>query len=205
MKQVAHQVWERLSLYLPTLLMGVLALGTYWLVRSTPTPAQSAPAAPVRHEPDYLMSKFAVKTYDSTGRLKSEVLGAQARHFPDTDALEIDNVRIRAFDEAGRLTLATASRALTNSDTSELQLFGDARVVREPVADKAGVLQPRLEFRGEYLHAFMKTERVVSSQPVQLTRGQDQFTADAMAFDNLAQVMELTGRVRGTLAPRPGK
>jgi lipopolysaccharide export system protein LptC len=195
-KRLAHQVWERLSLYLPTLLMGVLALGTYWLVRSTPAPVQSSPAAPVRHEPDYLMSKFAVKTYDSTGRLKSEVLGAQARHFPDTDALEIDNVRIRAFDEAGRLTLATASRALTNSDAS---------VVREPVADKAGVLQPRLEFRGEFLHAFMKTERVISSQPVQLTRGQDQFSADAMSFDNLAQVMELTGRVRGTLVPTPGK
>jgi lipopolysaccharide export system protein LptC len=40
---------------------------------------------------------------------------------------------------------------------------------------------------------------------VQLTRGQDQFSADAMSFDNLAQVMELTGRVRGTLVPTPGK
>jgi lipopolysaccharide export system protein LptC len=51
----------------------------------------------------------------------------------------------------------------------------------------------------------MKTERVLSPQPLQLTRGQDQFTADAMEFDNLAQVMQLTGRVRGTLVPQPGK
>ena len=114
-------------------------------------------------------------------------------------------MRIRAYDDAGQLTLATASRALINGDASELQLFGDARVVREPVPDKAGVLQPRFEFRGEFLHAFMKTERVLSPQPLQLTRGQDQFTADAMEFDNLAQVMQLTGRVRGTLVPKPGK
>ena len=205
MKRLVYQVWERAALYLPTLLMGVLALGTYWLVRSTPVPGQAAPAAPVRHEPDYLMNKFSVKTYDGNGRLKSEIVGAQARHFPDVDTLEIDGVRIRAYDEAGQLTLATASRALINSDASELQLFGDARVVREPVPDKAGVLQPRLEFRGEFLHAFMKTERVLSPQPLELTRGQDQFTADAMEFDNVAQVMQLTGRVRGTLVPKPGK
>jgi lipopolysaccharide export system protein LptC len=205
MKKLVYQVWERAALYLPTLLMGVLALGTYWLVRSTPVPGQASPAAPVRHEPDYLMNKFSVKTYDGNGRLKSEIVGAQARHFPDVDTLEIDGVRIRAYDEAGQLTLATASRALINADASELQLFGDARVVREPVPDKAGVLQPRLEFRGEFLHAFMKTERVLSPQPLQLTRGQDQFTADAMEFDNLAQVMQLTGRVRGTLVPKPGK
>lgn len=29
-------IWERASLYLPVLLMGVLALGTYLLVRNTP-------------------------------------------------------------------------------------------------------------------------------------------------------------------------
>ena len=205
MKKLIYQVWERAALYLPTLLMGVLALGTYWLVRSTPVPGQASPAAPLRHERDYLMNKFSVKTDDGNGRLKSEIVGAQARHYPDVDTLEIDGVRIRAYDEAGQLTLATASRALINADASELQLFGDARVVREPVPDKAGVLQPRLEFRGEFLHAFMKTERVLSPQPLQLTRGQDQFTADAMEFDNLAQVMQLTGRVRGTLVPKPGK
>ena len=205
MKKLVYQVWERAALYLPTLLMGVLALGTYWLVRSTPVPAQASPSAPVRHEPDYLMNKFSVKNYDGSGRLKSEIVGAQARHYPDVDTLEIDGVRIRAYDESGQLTLATASRALINGDASELQLFGDARVVRESVADKAGVIQPRLEFRGELLHAFMKTERVLSPQPLQLTQGQDQFTADSMEFDNLAQVMQLTGRVRGTLVPRSGK
>ena len=46
---------------------------------------------------------------------------------------------------------------------------------------------------------------MLSPQPLQLTQGQDQFTADSMEFDNLAQVMQLTGRVRGTLVPRSGK
>jgi lipopolysaccharide export system protein LptC len=147
------------------------------------------------------MRKFSVKTFDGAGRLKSEVLGTDARHFPDSDTLEIDLVRIRSFNEEGRLTTASARRAVTNGDASEVQLFGDARVVRDPVLDKSGQAQPGMEFRGEFLHAFMNTERVKSHKPVELIRGRDQFTAETMDFDNLERVMQLKGRVKGTLVP----
>ncbi len=201
MIKLVRVVWERLSLYLPLILMGVLALGTYWLVRSTPLVMQAEQEAPAQHEPDYFMRKFSVKTFDGAGKLKSEVLGIYARHYPDTDTLEIDSVRIRSFNEEGRLTTATAQRALTNGDASEVQLFGDARVVREPALNMAGQPQPRMEFRGEFLHAFMNTERVKSHKPVELMRGNDVFTADSMDFDNLDRVMQLQGRVKGTLIP----
>ena len=41
-------IWERASLYLPVLLMGVLALGTYLLVRNTPVFGPPAAAKPIR-------------------------------------------------------------------------------------------------------------------------------------------------------------
>ena len=205
MIKLLRRAWERLSLYLPVILMGVLALGTYWLVRSTPLLMPPEQEAPARHEPDYFMRKFSVKTFDGAGRLKSEVLGTDARHYPDTDTLEIDLVRIRSFNEEGRLTTATAKRAVTNGDASEVQLFGDARVVREPVLNAMGQPQPRMEFRGEFLHAFMNTERVKSHKPVELTRGNDKFTADSMDFDNLDRVMQLNGRVKGVLVPGAAK
>lgn len=201
MIKFTRMAWERLSLYLPLILMGVLALGTYWLVRSTPLLMQPEQEAPAQHEPDYFMRKFSVRTYDGTGRLKSEVLGSDGRHYPDTDTLEIDSVRIRSFNKEGRLTTATARRALTNGDASEVQLFGDARVVREPVTDKAAPPQPRMEFRGDFLHAFMNTERVKSHKPVELIRDKDVFTADSLDFDNLDRVIQLKGRVKGTLVP----
>lgn len=198
-------LWERMSLYLPILLMGVLALGTYWLVRSTPQLMQAAPAAPARHEPDYFMKNFAARTFDDAGRLKNEVFGADARHFPDTDTLEVDDVRIRSFDEGGRLTTATAKRALANGDASVVELFGNARIIREQVQVKTGKDLPRLEFRGEYLHADMKNERIKSDKRVELSRGRDTFSADSMNFDNGARVMQLDGRVKGTLVPNVGR
>ena len=193
--------WDRVALYLPIVLMGVLALGTYWLVRSTPEFLAPGPAQPARHEPDYFMRRFSVKTFDVAGRLKSEIFGQEARHFPDTETLEIDQIRIRSFSDQGRLTTATALQALTNRDNSEVQLIGNALVVRDEAREPSGKINPRMTYRGEFLHAFMDTEQVKSHKPVELTRGQDRFTADSMAMDNVDQVINLRGRVRGVLVP----
>ena len=193
--------WERLSLYLPVILMGVLALGTYWLARSTPLLMAPPQGVVVGHDPDYFMRKFSVKSYDAAGRLTNEVVGDDARHFPDTDTLEITSVFVRSFNEVGRLTTATAKLAVTNSDASEVQLFGAARIVVQPPPDSLGASQPRMEFRGEFLHAFLETERVTSHKPVDLIRGNDRFKADTLDYNNLDRVLQLKGRVKGMLVP----
>ena len=205
MKKLARLTWDRLSIYLPVMLMGLLALGTYWLVRITPTASGPEPEQQVRHEPDYFMRTFSVKTFNEKGQLQSEVNGVEGRHFPDTDTLEIDQVRMRSFNQDGKVVVATADRALSNSDGSEVQLFGNAIVVREASTDASGRVDPRLEFRSEFLHAYVNTERVKTNQPVVMTRGNDRFTGDAMDFDNLIRVMNLQGRVRGVLMPGPAK
>lgn len=201
MTTLLRRAWDRLSIYLPVLLMGLLALGSWWLVRNAPEPQAPQQERQARHEPDYFMSGFAVKSFDASGRLQSEVQGKLARHYPDTDTLEIDAVRVRALAPNGRLTRATADRALSNADGSEVQLFGNAVVTREAMRTAVGVAEPRLEFRGEFLHAWPQLERVRSVQPVVLTRGNDRFTADSMEYDNLHQVLQLRGRVHGVLVP----
>ncbi|MDB5779369.1 MAG: hypothetical protein JWP79_2759 [Polaromonas sp.] len=194
-------LWDRTAMYMPLLMMGALALGTYWLVRNTPT--FSAPEAPreVVHEVDYFMQDFTIKTFDEGGQLKSEIAGSEARHFADTDILEIDQARIHSININRQLTTATANRAYSNGDGSEVQLTGNARVVREASRDAQGKEAPRLEFRGEFLHAFLNEERVQSHLPVVLIRGADQFTGNVFTYNNLDQVAVLTGRVRGVLMP----
>ena len=110
MIRVIRQGWDQLSIYLPVVLMGLLALGTWWLVRNAPMPQLPAIDRPVKHQPDYFMKSFSVKTFDATGRLQSEVQGDEARHYPDTDTLEIDQVRMRSVSIDGRVTVATANR-----------------------------------------------------------------------------------------------
>jgi lipopolysaccharide export system protein LptC len=196
------RVWDSMAIYMPLVMMGALALGTYWLVRNTPIFSTPEAAKETSHDIDYFMRKFTVKTFDEGGQLKSEIYGIEARHFPDTDILEIDQARIRSISLEGRVTTATANRAYTNGDGSEVQLTGNALVIREASKDPTGKETPRMEFRGEFLHAFLNDERVKSHKPVLLIRGTDQFTGDTFAYDNLDQVANLNGRFRGILVPR---
>lgn len=197
--------WDRAVVYLPVTLMGIMALGTYLLARNTPVFGPAAPAQAVTHEPDYFMRRFSVKSFDASGRLKSEVIGTEGRHYPDTDTLEIDQPRIRAFSPRGELTVATAQRALSNADGSEVQLFGDAVVTRQAGQEAGGQAKPRLEIRSEFLHFFMNTEQMRTHKPVEITRGADRFAADALTYDGLDLQLQMQGRVRGQLQSRQGQ
>lgn len=193
---------DQLAIYLPLLLMAALALGSYWLVRNAPVVAMSSADKPLNHEADYFLSKFSVKSFTSQGNLKSELFGGQARHFADTDTIEIDNVRVHNFNLAGRLTTVTrANRAISNGDNSEIQLFGNASSVREAAADASGVMQPRMEFKGEFLHTFVNEERLKSHLPIVIRRGSSEFNADSLDYDNLTRVINLQGRVKAVLRP----
>lgn len=202
-----RRVFDRLVVYLPLLLMGLMAMTTYWLVRNTPVIGEAELEAAPRHVPDYFMRDFSVKVFGEDGRLKSEMVGIEGRHYPDTDTLEIDQPRIRIFGVEGRVTTAVAARGLVNADGSEAQLFDKAVVVREASTNSQGVVTPRSEMHSDFLHMFANTEQVRSHLPVLLVRGAgDRFTSqDGIDYDNLDRVMQLTGRVRGTLLPPKDK
>ena len=198
-----RRAWDRLSVYLPLVLMGLMAMTTYWLVRNTPAVDDAELEAAPRHVPDYFMREFSVKVFGDDGKLKSEMVGIEGRHFPDTDTLEIDQPRIRILGAEGRVTTAVAALGLINSDGSEAQLFDKAVVVREASTNAQGVVTPRSELHSDFLHLFANTEQVRSHLPVVLVRGAgDRFTSqEGLNYDNLDQVMQLKGRVRGTLLP----
>ena len=197
---LVRDAWELFLLYLPLVCLGALALTTYWMVRTTPgAAAPSAPPAPRGHTPDYFMEGFAIKTYDGEGRLRSEVRGDRARHFPDAEWLEIDAIRIRSVDAHGVVTTATANRGLTNDDGSQVQLLGNALVVRETAPAN------RTEYHGEFLHAFLNSEKLRSDLPVEIVRGSDHFAAERFNYDNVEQTLNLSGRVRVTLVPHLGQ
>jgi len=195
-----RRAWDRITIYLPIMLMGVLALGTYWLARTTPDAPQAKGERAVRHDVDYFLRGFSIKSFTRQGRLKSELQGTEARHYPDTDTLEIDDPRVRSYGEQGAVTVATARHAISNADGSQVQLIGDAVVTREVPGPKS---PPKLELSGQFLHIYNNDERVKSDQRVTLKRGGDQFEGDNMDYDNLSRVLELRGRVRGVLQPRP--
>jgi lipopolysaccharide export system protein LptC len=195
------RIWDTCVLYIPFACMAMLALGTYWMVRATPDTVTPVETPLQSKQPDYFMEDFSVKSFDAKGQLRSDIRGDKSRHAPDTKLLEIDAFTLRSYDENRRLTTATAQRGITNADASEVQLLGNAVIVREADKRDANKPSPQMEYRSEFLHAFMHTEQIKSHKPVELTHGNDRFTADSLHFDNVEQVLLLQGRVHSLLVP----
>jgi lipopolysaccharide export system protein LptC len=193
-----RRLLDRLSLYLPLILMGFLALGSWWLVRSMPAMVYVDENKPVRKEPDYRLENFWVKSFDTTGRMAREVGGDTGRHYPDVDELHIDKVRIYAESEKGVKINAKALTGIATGDGERVTLIGQAQAVRE-----ADAQSPRTELHGERLLALPKEERLLSSDPVRITRERDVFTAQTLNFNSQTGEYLLEGRVRGLLLPKP--
>ncbi|MCI1191639.1 LPS export ABC transporter periplasmic protein LptC [Calidifontimicrobium sp. SYSU G02091] len=188
---------EWVGAYLPLLLMAVLALGTWWLVRSTPVPEPPRELAPPSGEPDYTMERFLLQRFDADGRLRVRIEGQRLRHFVPGDTIEIDDVRVRALADDGSLTLASARQALTDGRGREVQLRGGAHVTYTPTDGSAPV-----EFHGEFLHAFVEAQQLRSDRPVTLTQGRNRIDAAGLEVDQRAQTVRLTGPLRATLEPQ---
>ena len=201
MTKSLQRVWEQTSLYLPVLLMALLAMGTWWLVRHAPKPLHIGSDQLVSDQPDYVLEDFSAYQYGPTGSLQSVMTGNEARHFPKTDTVEVDEVRTRSIAPNGVITTTSARRGISNSDSSQVQLAGDAKVERQFPQQPDQVTR----YTGDFLHAWTNEERVESHLPVELTRGQNRFTGDKMQYDNLSQTVELDGRVKGIIYPGKNK
>lgn len=198
-----QNLWTSAILYLPLALMALLALSTYWLYRNTPgAPVVEGSKAP-SHEADYFMRGFSIRSFGPDGKLKSEIRGDFMRHYPDTDTLEIESVRMKAPRGETHVTIATARKALSNGDGSEVQLLGQARVHRELQPGAAANGEQPMSFEGEFLHVFAQTERVRSHLPVTVMRGSDRIESASLDFSYLDRNATFNGRVNARFEAKP--
>jgi len=144
---VIYRLWERFTLYLPVALMAVLALISYWLVRTAPGDTAPQSVALYDNAPDYYLHAFSAQSFDLNGKLAREIQGAVGRHFPDTKWTEIEDFHGQSYGEGGAVMLAQARRSLTNEEATEMQLMGSAQVLRPELQMAGQALRQRAVYR----------------------------------------------------------
>jgi lipopolysaccharide export system protein LptC len=192
-----RRAFDRLTLYLPLLIMALLAMGSWWLVRSMPVAGDDGAPRAVRKDPDYHLEHFTTQVFDAQGRRIRQVSGDMARHYPESDELHIDAVRFLAVNPEGIEVRASARRGVASGDGERVTLLGQVRVVR-PAQSQT----PRLELNGERLVVLQKEEKMLSDQPVEILRERDRFTGNGLDFNSRSGQYLLSGRVHGVLQPR---
>jgi lipopolysaccharide export system protein LptC len=192
-----RRLLDALSVYLPLIVVALLASGSWWLVRSIPPWSQPETNKPVRQDPDYRLRDFSVKSFNTSGLMTQEVTGKTAQHFPATQDLQVEEVRIFAQNDKGNRLDAQAQRGIASDDGAKITLIGQAQAIQHAPDNR-----PKIELRGDRLVALPNDKRIESDDPVRITRGRDVFTANAMNFNSNTGEYVLQGRVRSTLMPK---
>lgn len=187
--------------WLPVLVLGALLLVTTWLVRTAPPSLTAVQVKTHQHLADYDLRQFTLNTYNLNGQMQSSLSGASAVHFEDTLVTLVEQPQMLMYAKDGRVTSASAQKALSNEDGSEVQLIGRAQVYRAPTSDRNNGLLVKSEF----LHFFANTDSMQTDLPVLVTRGSNKFSADQLRADNLNQVLSMGGRVKVELHPQNAK
>jgi lipopolysaccharide export system protein LptC len=187
---------DRILLSLPLVLVALLALGSYWMLRTAPALDKGPLPRPPDHTPDYVLEKFSAQKFDTHGRLTLFMRGESAQRLPDRDWVEVQKFSMHATDVDGLVKHASADLGISSSDSKEFELRGKVRLLQEA---KAEVNSPRLEISGEFLHFLADLDRIESNKPVQLLHGKQQFNADSMVYNGKERSLQLDGRVRATL------
>lgn len=192
--------WDRLTGYLPLLFMALLAAATYALLQATPEPEEPRVERPVTSEPDFFMRDFSVRSFAPNGRLRTELLGEESRHRPDTGSIEVDQARVRSIDEAGAVTNATAHLLTSNKENNQFDLTGKAVVVRQALTATGEPAAP-VRFEGEFLRIYTEPTRLFSHQAVLIVRGNDRIAAKGLDYSGEQDQVLFQGRVKIELAP----
>lgn len=180
---------------LPALVLGVLAGLTWWLLRQSGELPDSGAPAKVSNDPDYEMRGFSVRR---TGAGEALVEGDHLRHFPQTDILLIDGVRVQLQRPDGSDLKAQAPQARMEGDRREVHLSGGASIER-----RAGPDGPALQIESEALTIDTEHQTVRSNTRVTLRQGNDSLSGGQLRYDHASRVLELQGGVQGRLGPAP--
>jgi lipopolysaccharide export system protein LptC len=194
-------VWDKTSIYLPVVLMGLLALASYWVVSLAPSADLPAPERAVSQAPDSIMRDFAVRQFSPDGTLQSELFGREMRRYPYNDTSVIDEAHGVQIADTGRRTTFQAQRLTTSNDQSIYWFEGNVIIIREAHHTPASQ-DPRVEYRGEALTLYVDEDRLESDKPVVITRGTDRISGNRLRYNDNTTVLDMQGRVRALLQPR---
>ncbi|KAF7598820.1 MAG: LPS export ABC transporter periplasmic protein LptC [Candidatus Dactylopiibacterium carminicum] len=180
----------------PLLLVGLLAMGSFWLEHIVSSEDRSG-LRNVRHEPDTMVENFTVDHFDARGQLQSQLVAQQLQHFPDDDSSELDAPIIRFLGE-GRLATFTARKAFVSSRGEQVLMREDVRGDRPPQNGS-----PRQTLTTEELLVRQGEELARTDKPFVLTHGNLQIQGVGGEWDNLKGQFRVFGQLQAEMPGQP--
>lgn len=185
--------------FVPLVIMGLLTLGTYWMVQMNTPDASNAVIK--KHVPDYTVKNIKMTTLDVDGQTKYRVVGSNLIHFEDDTGYEMKQPVARRFNIDKPPTTVKADMGYMDNNMSILELVNNAtlnRPAQPATSDQKG--SARLFMSSSKFVIFLNDDIVKTDRPVILEQGLSIMQSqDGAIFDNVTQKLTMLGQVRGRI------
>lgn len=188
---------NRFHLWVILAIVMMLALGSFWLLDVIRRGMDDTTPAAKRTEPDYYVEQFNFVRLAKTGQARYHVSGARMVHYPQNDSFEISRPVMKGLSDKRPTTTIVADRAVSNSDMSEVQLFGNVKIDRP-----ASPVSNHLQLTSDHLLVLPDEDVMKTDRPVKLISGVNVLTGIGMFANQATGEFRLASRVNGMLPPR---
>lgn len=185
---------SRLTTWFPIILMGLLALLTFWLDQTVQDP-QSRQARNARHAQDYWIENFSAQQLGENGLPLNKLSAAKMSHFPDNDTSELREPRFVSLDESRPPVEIKARQGTMTGRGESVSFSGNVEVRREAHRDKDW-----LTLSTDFLHIEPDRQFAKTHRPVTIRTPSAVITATGMEMNNKSQVLKLLSSVKGHYA-----
>ena len=192
---------ERGTLLLSMVLLGGLAVGSYWLAEQARL--GDAPVRKIGHDVDYTAEDITLTRMDETGRAQYVVDAKKLVHYLDDDTGELTAPRLVGSKLDRPEMRLRADRGVASDDNQEVRLYGNVVMHRQPWRNNAEMVA-----QGPYMLVYPEREVLSTDQPVSIVQGGSTMEANAMHYDNgtrRAQFGSTSGRIHNVIEPHGGR
>jgi len=176
----------------PVLIMSVLALISFSVLKSSPTPS-STPITSNRVQFDYHLDQFSTAQFNQNGHLKSLARGRYAVHSLVTKSTIVQDFLFASNGE-NNLYLGQSVFADFDDDANKVIMRQNAVVDRLPSKQRPNELG--ITLKSNHLSYSQYPESLTSEVSVQIAQGNRTIFANSMEYDLDEQKMRLLGNVK---------
>jgi lipopolysaccharide export system protein LptC len=177
------------SLWLPLLILLLLAGLSYWIEQSVQLSADGEQAA--HTDPEGIMDNFDALRTDPAGNPQYRLSAKRLKHYSGSRLTEMESPRFVHLDPKAGEIAATANQATVSSSGNQVDLLGDVNVVRAAHAGRSA-----MTLRTQKMLLFPELKLMRAPGRVDVHDDTLDASAGAMEYDANQRIIKLTGRVK---------
>ena len=179
------------AIVFPLVLLGMLALITFWINKTVQTPLPKLDGSS-RHDADYIVSNFVTTQTDVNGLLRFKLAAVEMKHFPDDDTTALQRPRYTQFSVGKPYTRIEGLHGYMSGDGEQVKLVDQVKVTRQAFAEKG-----EMTVDTNYLEIYPNQELARTESPVIIRQAPKTIIyATGMLYEKRNRTVTLLHKVR---------